>query len=114
MVAAMLVGMLVLDAARHLLLPGLLLRMDVETLVVATEMSVGMGVWMGIRRHTGRSIAVMCAAMYVPFLLLLPLHWAGALSGGALMAAGHVLMLPAMAAAMPFAHRGHAPKGVGR
>lgn len=108
MVVAMLVGMVVLDAARHLLAPDLAFRTDVETLVMATEMSVGMAVWMLIRRHGPRSIAVMCAAMYVPFLVLLPLHWAGALSGDALMSLGHVLMLPAMALAMPFAHRGHA------
>jgi hypothetical protein len=107
MVAAMLVGMWALDGVRHLLLPGLSLRIDAETLLMATEMSVGMAVWMALRRHSGRSIAIMCAAMYVPFLLLLPLQWAGAISGGALMTGGHLLMLPAMAIAMPFAHHGH-------
>lgn len=42
----------------------------------------------------------MCAAMYVPFLLLLPPYWLGALNGEALTTAGHILMLPAMLAAM--------------
>jgi flagellar biosynthetic protein FliP len=106
MVAAMLVGMWALDGARHLLLPGLTLGIDLETLLMATEMALGMAAWMGLRRHNGRSIAVMCAVMYVPFLVLLPLRWVGVLSGGALMTGGHLLMLLAMAVAMPFVHRG--------
>ena len=108
MVAAMLVGMWALDFARHLVLPGLALGSDLETLLMATEMALGMAAWMGLRRHSGRSIVVMCAVMYLPFVVLLPLQWAGALSGGALMTGGHLLMLVAMAVAMPLVHRGSA------
>jgi len=38
--------------------------------------------------------------MYVPFLVLLPILWGGVISGGTLMTAGHVLMVPCMIAAM--------------
>jgi hypothetical protein len=40
--------------------------------------------------------------MYLPFLVLLVPFAAGAITGGTLMTAGHVLMLPAMAAAMAY------------
>jgi flagellar biosynthetic protein FliP len=38
--------------------------------------------------------------MYIPFAVLLVPFWAGLISGGTLMMAGHVLMFPAMAAVM--------------
>ncbi len=38
--------------------------------------------------------------MYLPFVMLFPLLWTGVLADGALLLAGHVLMLPAMAAVM--------------
>jgi hypothetical protein len=47
-----------------------------------------------------RALAVLSAAMYVSFVVLLVPYWAGAISGGTLSAAGHVLMLAAMALAM--------------
>jgi flagellar biosynthetic protein FliP len=59
-----------------------------------------MGAWMRFRRHSWGAIAVMSAAMYLPFLLLLVPYWAGVITGGTLMGAGHVLMFPAMALAM--------------
>jgi uncharacterized membrane protein (DUF2068 family) len=59
-----------------------------------------MGLWMRIRRHGWPSIVAMSAAMYVPFVVLLPFYWAGLVSESALMIAGHVLMVPAMLAAM--------------
>jgi flagellar biosynthetic protein FliP len=71
-----------------------------HVLVMATNMSLGMALWMRIRRHGWAGIAEMSAAMYVPFLVLLPFHWTGLLSGMALETAGHVLMVPAMLAAM--------------
>ena len=67
---------------------------------MATNMSVGMAVWMRIRGHGLPAIAEMSAAMYLSFLVLLPLHWAGVLTGMAFMTAGHVLMVPAMLVAM--------------
>jgi flagellar biosynthetic protein FliP len=119
MVAAMVIGMVALDAARTLVLPGVHLVVELETLVMLAGMSMGMTAWMAFRRHGVRSIALMCAAMVVPFLVLLPLHWAGAVSADGLMTGGHLLMLPAMALAMPFAHRhghghGHAGRRTGR
>jgi flagellar biosynthetic protein FliP len=111
MVGAMLVGMLVLDLIRSLLAPGPALRADLETMVMATEMVIGMAVWMIARRHAWRGIAVMSAVMYLPFLLLAPLFWAGTISGGLLVMGGHLLMLPAMALAMPLTHRSHGQHG---
>ena len=111
MVVAMFVGMAALGGVRQLLLPTMHLGVDLETVVMLAEMSVGMAVWMAFRRHGLRPIAIMTGAMGLPLLALLPLHWAGVLPGDTLMTAGHLLMLPAMALAMPFAHRsGHAER----
>jgi flagellar biosynthetic protein FliP len=44
----------------------------------------------------------MSAAMYLPFVVLLVPFWAGLITGGTLLTAGHLLMLPAMALAMLF------------
>jgi flagellar biosynthetic protein FliP len=63
-------------------------------------MTLGMALWMKIRRHSWPRIAEMSAAMYLPFVVLLLPYWLGVISGDALMTAGHVLMLPAMLAAM--------------
>ena len=38
--------------------------------------------------------------MYLPFVALLVPYWLGAISGGTLMVAGHVVMFPLMLAAM--------------
>ncbi|MFG1866489.1 hypothetical protein [Micromonospora arborensis] len=86
MALAMVAGMLLLaglwDAAGAPLgLAGPLSRPDVAALVMATNMSVGMTVWMRYRNHGWRAVGEMAAAMYVPFLLLL---------------GGHLLMVPAM------------------
>jgi len=69
-------------------------------LLMATWMSIGMAAWMAWRRHTWQSIAEMSLAMYLSLVVLFPAYWLGALSGGGVMVAGHVLMLPAMALAM--------------
>jgi flagellar biosynthetic protein FliP len=100
MVVAMVVGMAVLGPVWNLAWPGLPAHIVVESLVMATDMAIGMGAWMRFRGHSWSAIAVMSAAMYLPFLVLLPPFWAGAITGGTLMGAGHVLMLPAMALAM--------------
>src|SRR3954454_22804574 len=68
--------------------------------VMATDMSLGMGAWMRYRGHSWRSIAEMSAAMYLPFAVFLPLVWADVMSGGAMLTAGHLLMLPTMLALM--------------
>jgi flagellar biosynthetic protein FliP len=97
MALAMAVGMVVLDP---LWPSGLMTSPDLHALVMATDMTIGMALWMGIRRHPGARIAEMSAVMYLPFLALLVPYWLGALSGPALMIAGHVIMFPLMLVAM--------------
>ncbi|HEX6344686.1 hypothetical protein [Umezawaea sp.] len=105
MVVAMVVGMVVLEPVWSFVWPGLPGVVTAHVLVMATDMAAGMALWMRIRRHSWPGIAEMAAAMYVPFLVLLPFFWAGLLSASALSTAGHVLMLPAMLVAM--LRRGH-------
>jgi flagellar biosynthetic protein FliP len=100
MVLAMLAGMVVLGPLENLVWPALTTRADVGVLVMATNMSIGMGAWMRFRGHSWRSTAEMSASMYLPFAVLLVPFWAGHLGAGGLMAWGHVLMLPAMALVM--------------
>ncbi|WP_410642705.1 hypothetical protein [Amycolatopsis sp. lyj-346] len=97
MVVAMLIGMVALAP----LWPSTwLARPDVGALVMATNMTVAMVLAMALRRHSWPRIAEMAAVMYLPFVALLVPYWLGAISGGALMAAGHVIMFPLMLAAM--------------
>ncbi|GAA1771359.1 hypothetical protein [Agromyces humatus] len=100
MVIAMIVGMVVLDPVWAFAWPGLHENTVAQALVMATDMSIGMAVWMRVRGHGLPAIAEMSAAMYLSFLVLLPFLWAGVLSGMAFMTAGHVLMVPAMLIAM--------------
>lgn len=95
MVIAMLLGM-ALGPLWSLAIPGIYDRDDVHALVMATDMAIGMAVWMRIRRHSWRHIAEMSAAMYAPFVLLLGPYWLNAVSGETVMMLGHVLMFPAM------------------
>ena len=73
---------------------------EVMTLVMATDMAIAMGAWMAYRRHGWRDIAEMSAAMYLPFIIFFPATLTGLMASGAMMAAGHVLMLAAMLAVM--------------
>lgn len=107
MLVAMVVGMIVLSPAWDWLRPvlnasALLDRPDVGALVMATNMTIAMSAWMRYRGHGPAPIAEMAAAMYLPFVILFLPLWAGLISGGTLMVAGHLLMLPAMAVAMLF------------
>jgi hypothetical protein len=105
MVVSMVVGMAVLhplwavafDASG---LHGALDHATVMAVVMATDMSLGMGAWMRYRAHSWRSIAEMSAAMYVPFVVFLPPVWVGVMSGAGMLTAGHLLMLPTMLALM--------------
>ncbi|MFI6786030.1 hypothetical protein ACIBG4_01775 [Nonomuraea sp. NPDC050383] len=98
MVVAMLAGMLLLDPVWNALPggPALLARPDAGALAMATDMTIGMSLWMRYRGHGWAPIAEMGAAMYVPFAVLLVPYWMGLLPGDGLMIGGHVLMLPAM------------------
>jgi flagellar biosynthetic protein FliP len=110
MVVAMLAGMIVLGPLEGLVWPALTARPDVGVLVMATNMSIGMGAWMRFRGHSWRGIAEMSGSMYAPFAVLLVPFWAGAIGEHTLMTWGHALMLPAMALVMllrpdEYAHR---------
>jgi len=100
MVVAMFAGMLVLAPVWSLVAPGLADRPDAGAVLMATDMTVGMALWMLIRRHSWPRIAEMSAAMYLPFVALLAPYWMGVISGGTLMMAGHALMFAAMLAVM--------------
>ncbi|MEU8249126.1 hypothetical protein [Nonomuraea sp. NPDC048916] len=104
MVLAMVAGMLLLGPIWDAVTAdsALFARTDVGVLVMATNMTLGMSIWMRYRGHGWAPIAEMGAAMYAPFAVLLVPHWLGALSEHGLMLAGHVLMLPAMLLVMLF------------
>lgn len=105
MVLVMLIAMMVLaplwDAAAYLTgWRGLVDRPDLRVVAMATDMTVGMSLWMAWRGHPWRAIAEMGVAMALPFLMLLPPLLAGALSEAAVLGVGHVLMLVAMLVVM--------------
>jgi len=105
MVAAMLVGMLVLHPVWMFLFPLLgwsvaLERPDLHTLLMATDMTLGMTAWMRYRGHRWRPVAEMASAMYLPFVVLIGPLWVGLITGTTLFVAGHLLMLPAMLGVM--------------
>ena len=115
MVVAMLAGMFVLGPLEGLVWPALTARPDVGVLVMATNMSIGMGAWMRFRGHSWRGIAEMSASMYVPAFAAIALLWSGMVTGtGVLMIVEHVAMLLCMAGVMllrpaEYMHRnGHA------
>ncbi len=105
MVVAMVAGMMILGPASTLIFAQLgwsdLLDYPVwAALVMATNMAIGMSVWMRYRGHSWTSTLEMAAVMYLPFVVLFVPFWAGALSGDILLVAGHIVMLPAMVVAM--------------
>jgi putative intracellular protease/amidase len=99
MVIAMLLGMLLLGLVWSAVLPEDT-RFDVDTLIMAADMTIGMAVWMRVRRHGWRGIAEMSVAMFAPFPLVLVPYWVGAVSEGFVMSVGHTLMFVAMFLAM--------------
>ena len=102
MVAAMLVGMVVLGGAVRgvLALAGLAYPTRYPELValeMAVDMSVGMVVWMRYRGHGwAATLEMVAAAMFAPLAVLLPLLWLGAVDGDAVLVLEHVAMLPLM------------------
>jgi hypothetical protein len=102
MVAAMLVGMLVLGGIVRgaAALAGVEYTMDlypeVMTLEMAATMALGMAAWMRFRGHAWPGTLEMSGAMFVPAIVLIPLLWAGVLNAGSLMLAEHVVMFPLM------------------
>ncbi|WP_208297733.1 hypothetical protein [Actinophytocola oryzae] len=107
MTIAMFVGMLVLDIPVGALFDALgwsvLNDATVPmTLVMATNMSIGMAIWMRIRGCGWPAIFEMSLAMYIPFVAMYPFYWAGLVGEMTVMIVGHSLMVPAMAVAMLF------------
>lgn len=104
MVIAMLVGMGVFaplwTLAFALFDSNAMDRTDVMAMSMATNMVIGMSLWMWFRGHSAAPIAEMAVAMYLPFVVLLIPLWLGAIGATFLMVAGHVLMLGTMLAAM--------------
>jgi hypothetical protein len=107
MLAAMVAGMAVLGAAIRLIFALLgysysdvAEQTELRALVMATNMVVGMSLWMRHRGHGWASIGEMAAAMYLPFIVLFVPFWAGLLSSGGVLGFGHVLMLAGMVVAM--------------
>jgi hypothetical protein len=101
MVAAMLVGMVVLGAALRgvLALAGLGYPTgypELLALEMAVTMSAGMAAWMGHRGHGRAGILEMTGAMFAPAVALTPLLWLGAIGGDDLLALEHLAMFPLM------------------
>ncbi|MFI6738877.1 DJ-1/PfpI family protein [Nonomuraea sp. NPDC050451] len=99
MVIAMSVGMLLLGLVWNAVLP-VDTRFDVSALVMAADMTIGMAVWMRVRRHGWAAVGEMSLAMFAPFLVLLVPYWFGALPGHLVTSIGHTLMFVLMAVAM--------------
>lgn len=105
MVVAMTIGMVALAPLWDLIFDALgwsdlFDRPDLSALVMATNMTIGMTLWMRYRGHGWAAIAEMAAAMYVPFVVLFIPFWAGLINGDTLFIAGHVLMLLCMVGVM--------------
>jgi hypothetical protein len=101
MVAAMLVGMIILGGLVRgvLALAGLKFPAQYPELValeMAFDMSVGMVAWMRHRGHRWASTLEMAGAMFAPALALFPLLWLGVISGDDLLVLEHLVMLPLM------------------
>lgn len=75
-------------------------HVGLRAFVMTANMTIGMVVWMRFRGHGWASTAEMAGAMILPFVLLIGPHSAGLLSGGALLAFMHALMLPLMLVVM--------------
>jgi len=115
MIVAMVLGMAVLGPLESALLDPLgwsAVRAipELDALVMATNMTVAMVTWMRVRGHCWAGCAGMAAAMYLSFVVLFPPMWLGILSPAGMMLGGHLLMLPAMAAAM-LLHRDEYTRG---
>ena len=96
MVIAMLLGMSALGLvnAMGLDLPD---NTTVELIEMAVWMTVPMVAWMRHRGHDWRPCVEMAAAMVVPAVGALALHWTGAVDDGhALLMLEHTVMFPAM------------------
>jgi hypothetical protein len=105
MLVAMVLGMVVLGGAIEggLSLSGSSLSDAPAALaaaVMAFNMTLPMVWWMRYRGHPARHSAEMAASMVVPTAVVIALYWLEAIASGTVMAAQHVVMIPAMVAVM--------------
>jgi flagellar biosynthetic protein FliP len=105
MVAAMLVGMVVLGAAVRgmVALAGLQYPTqypELAALEMAFTMSAGMVVWMRHRGHRWASTLEIAGAMFAPAVALFPLLWLGVIAGDAMLVLEHLAMFPLMCLVM--------------
>jgi hypothetical protein len=96
---------------------SLLKHADVHAMAMATDMAIGMALWMRYRGHGRQSILEMVGAMYLPFFVLFGPYWVGLITAGALLTFGHILMVPTMVGVMlrrraEYSHRGHHRTGL--
>jgi hypothetical protein len=106
MVAAMIAGMVLLGPpvmmGSRLLGYSFMFDPTIRTLIMATNMNIGMIVWMQYRGHTWERTLEMVAGMTIPFLAFLVPMWLGLITETTLNVAGHAAMLVGMWASMAF------------
>ena len=105
MVAAMFAGMFLLGPITFMVLgmhgpDGVMSNPVVRTSLMALYMNIGMGGWMRYRGHSWERIGEMALGMTLPFFVLVPALWLGAVSETFVNVAGHLVMLVTMWAAM--------------
>jgi hypothetical protein len=106
MVLAMVAGMVLLGPplmlTSRLLGYSFMFDPTIRTLVMATNMNIGMIVWMRYRGHTWERTMEMVVGMTVPFLVWLVPMWMGLISELTLNIVGHLAMLAGMYLSMLF------------
>ncbi len=105
MVLAMFVGMVVLGGLAGLVFalfgsslsdqPG-----GFQVMLMGSNMTVPMVIWMSYRGHNRARNAEMAASMMVPTLFAATLAWAGVLGAAGALALQHGVMIPAMLGVM--------------
>jgi hypothetical protein len=105
MVAAMLIGMLMLHpvwmfASHRVAAIGVVPGAEIESFATATTMAIGMVAWMRYRGHEWRHISEMSAAIYAGLVVLFPALWLEMLDAVRVLVYGHMLMLIFMLLAM--------------
>jgi hypothetical protein len=106
MVVAMWVGMVVLGTTVRgaLAAAGLAYSHgrspELTALEMTITMAVGMAAWMRYRGHGWAPTLEMCAAMFAPAIVLVPLRWLDAVPVRSLPTLLHAVMLPLMLAVM--------------
>jgi hypothetical protein len=87
----------------------------IRAFVMASDMTIGMILWMRFRGHGWPATLEMAAAMFLPYVLLAGPYAAGVIGGDPFLIGMHALMLPFMFLMMlrrydeyASEHRGHA------